>query len=136
MKKWLLPGLLLVALTCAAAPALAAEQPDVVMGGKVILTFRAAAGGRTPLERAHILTQRCVDILSDPAVTEKDVKIVTPKRGAEPKIYAGSHLFVTVTRADAKVNEADMQTLAKKWAKNLHDAFAIARVHRPEEGNP
>ncbi len=136
MHKWLLPTLLLIAFTLAALPAFAAERPDVVLGGKVILTFRATAARMSPLRRANILTQRCVDILSDPGVTERDVKIVTPRKSGEPSIYVGKHLFVTVTRADAKANQADMQTLAKVWAKNLHDAFAIARVHRPEEGTP
>jgi len=132
MKKWLLPTLLIIAFAMVALPALAEEKPEVVLGGKVIMVFRASAGGRTPMERAVILRQRCVDILSDPGVTEDHVKIVTPKRG-EPTIYVGKHIFVTVSRADAAANKADMQTLAKTWAKNLYEGFSIARVHRPEE---
>jgi len=132
MNKWLLPTLLLFAFALTAMPALAEEKPEVVLGGKVIMVFRASAGGKTPMERAVILRQRCVDILSDPGVTEDHVKIVTPKRG-EPTIYVGNHIFVTVSRADAAANKADMQTLAKIWAKNLYEGFSIARVHRPEE---
>jgi hypothetical protein len=132
MKKRVLPVLLPLALALTALVALAAERPDVVLGGKVILTFRASAGGKTPLQRAIIVTKRCVDILSDQGVTEKDVRIVTAKKGAEPQIYAGKYLFVTVTRADAEANKTDMQALAKVWAKNFAAGLAIARI-RPQQ---
>lgn len=131
MRKWLLPMLMLVAFAATVAPA--QEKPEVVLGGKVLMVLRATAGGKTPLERAVILRQRCVDILSDPGVTEDHVKIITPKKGGEPAIYVGKHIFVTVSRADAEANKVDMQTLAKIWARNLREGLSIARVHRPEE---
>jgi hypothetical protein len=131
---------ILVALVLGLAAAVAAQpQPkpepgsEVILGGKLLWIFRATAGGKSPAQRADACIRRSVDILSDPAVSEKDIKIVVPKKGAEPQIQVGKYLFVTVTMADAKANKIDPMTLAKTWSKNLSAALNIARVHRPEE---
>jgi len=128
------------ALTIGLAAAVAAQpQPkpepggEVILGGKLLWIFRASAGGKSPGERADACVRRSVEILSDPSVSEKDIKIVVPKKGAEPQIQVGKYLFVTVTMADAKANKIDPMGLAKVWAKNLSAALKIARVHRPEE---
>jgi len=122
----------LVAAALAAQPK---SQPggEVILGGKLLWIFRASAGGKSPGERADACVSRSVEILSDPAVTEKDIKIVVPKKGAEPQIQVGKYLFVTVTMGDAKANKIDPMGLAKMWSKNLSAALNIARVHRPEE---
>ena len=110
----------------AAQPASSSEPQGRVVLGTVLWTFRASAGGFSPAQRADVCIARSVDILSDPGVSEKDIKIVVPKRGAEPEIWVGKHLFVTVTRADAKVNQIDPMSLAKIWARNLDGGLRIA----------
>jgi len=121
----------------AAAPAqpkaVAEPRADVILGGKLLWIFRAGAGGLSPMQRADACVRRSVEILSDPAASEKEIKIVVPKRGDEPQIWVRKHLFVTVTVADAKINGIDPMGLAKIWAKKLYEGLSIARVHRPEE---
>ena len=136
LLKMQIIGVVALALmvTAAVAATASAAQPSEPQGrvvlGTVLWTFRASAGGFSPAQRADVCTARGVDILSDEGISEKDVKIVVPKRGAEPEIWVGKYLFVTVTRADASVNRIGLMGLARIWARNLAGGMRIAmRAH-------
>jgi hypothetical protein len=104
----------------------AAPQPEeIVAGGMVILRLRATVAGKTPQQRAGILYERLNAIVSDRTLKPGDYRGV--QKGKIWAVYAGSHLFVTITDEEAKANKAKPAQLAKMWAANLKEAVAAAR---------
>jgi len=94
-------------------------------GGMVILRLRATVAGKTPSQRMGILYERLNGIVSDRTLKPGDYRAV--KKGKDWAVYAGSHLFVTVTNEEAKANGAKPTQLAASWAQNLRKAVAAAR---------
>ena len=104
----------------------AAPQPEEIMaGGMVILRLRATVAGRTPSQRMGILYERLNGIVSDRTLKPGDYRAV--QKGKDWAVFAGSHLFVTVTNEEAKANGAKPTQLAASWAQNLRKAVAAAR---------
>jgi hypothetical protein len=111
--------------TAGPVEATAPQPEEIVAGGMVILRLRATVAGRTPTQRAGDLYERLNGIISDRTLKPGDYKAV--KKGKEWVVMAGSHLFVTVTNEEARLNKAKPAQLAATWAQNLRKAVAAAR---------
>ena len=107
------------------APVVTEPPEEIVAGGMVILRLRLTIGGMTPTQRGIILYNRLNDIISDRTLEPEDYKPV--RKGNDWLVMAGSHLFVTATPQEAKVNMATPLQLAQIWASNLRVAVALAR---------
>ncbi len=108
-----------------AAPSPPAEQPQEIMaGGMVILRLRATIAGMSAAARAGALYERLNDIISDGQVKPADIKAV--RKGNDWLVMAGSHLFVTVTEQEARMNHTTPMSLAEVWASNLRIAMPLA----------
>lgn len=127
------PASVTPAPTAATAPA-ASQSQEIVAGGVVILRLRSTVSGMTPTARAIVLYERLNQIISDQSVRPADIKTV--RKGADWMIMAGSHLFVTVTEAEARVNHTTPVALAEVWASNLRLAVPLARPIPPPPGGP
>ncbi|MGH2452684.1 MAG: hypothetical protein ACRDF5_02830 [bacterium] len=106
-----------------AAPA-AAALGDVVAGGMLILRIRAEAGGMSIEQRTMIVEQRITEALSKLRPTAQAITIRTVN--AQPAIFVGDIMIITVDANHARLNGSTQQALAEIWLRNLQVALPKA----------
>jgi len=116
----MLVGMFAVACFCGQA---AADQGDIVIGGKVPIRIRAGTPDFQAEQRVLIVTRRLVEVISYEDTQKPEVRIVTEK--GTPAIYVGKHLLVTVHQNDAQANGTTPGRLAQAWARNLKEALPL-----------
>src|SRR5438046_1747470 len=94
-------------------PSGAVEPNKVVIGNNCVLWFRVSSGGYSPQERADKVYERLVPILSD--VNWKPSDIVGRAHQGDVSIYVGSHLLVTITKADAAASNSNVQQASRNF---------------------
>ncbi len=120
--------LMIAAIACAviavsAYPA-AAAMGDVVVGGMLILRVRAEAGGMSIEQRAVLVEQRITNALSRGRPTAETITVRTVN--AQPAIFVGDILIITVDANHARLNSTTQQALAEIWLRNLREALPKA----------
>jgi len=123
MKPLTIPVIALSLTAVLAAPA-AAALGDVVAGGMLILRIRAEAGGMSIEQRAMIVEQRITNALSKLRPTAQAITIRTVN--AQPAIFVGDIMIITVDANHARLNGSTQQALAEVWLRNLQVALPKA----------
>ena len=124
---WLILAVAWEALAVAAPPSTPPEETRVTLGGVLVVQFRAASGGFSPVRRAATMENRIVEILSRPDLTPDAVRVTPGKGGRSATITVGPILLVTVTEADAQANRSTPMKLATTWAESFRRGYAEAR---------
>lgn len=122
---------LVLALTATLAAPGAAAAGDVVVGGILVLRVRAEAGGMSIEQRAMIVEQRITNALSKgrPAASAITIRLVN----AQPAIFVGEIMLITVDANHARINGTTQRALAEIWLRNLQEALPKA-VPQPVPG--
>ncbi len=109
----------LVALSLIGTAAYASSQSEgqIAEGSVFLLQLHVGQGNMTLKQRADVVQERLPDILGMPGLSPSDVHDV--KQGNQYNIMVGSHLLVTCTAADAKVNNVSVQKQAMMWMDSL-----------------
>jgi hypothetical protein len=89
---------------------------EVVIGERVVIVLRTAAGGYTPLERAEIVASRLRSAL-DASVEYYDLE-AAPLAGGHG-VYVNDQLIVAVYDAEAEAHGATTEALAALWRDNI-----------------
>lgn len=113
-----------LSLTAVLAAPAAAALGDVVAGGMLILRIRAEAGGLSIEQRAMIVEQRITEALSKLRPTAQAITIRTVN--AQPAIFVGDIMIITVDANHARLNGSTQQALAEIWLRNLQVALPKA----------
>jgi hypothetical protein len=134
--------LLAGALGLSASSGAAQADPDegkVAVGGEHILTVRFPSGNMSILERAQVIEQRLVEILSDPSLRPADIR-VGGGNGGPARIIVKNRLLVTVDAATARFNQMTPLALAEKWAAHLRQVLPkvnyVPNPNAMDEGDP
>lgn len=120
-----------LALIAGLAHPAAAAIGDVVVGGLLILRVRAEAGGMSIEQRAVIVEQRITNALSKARPTAEAIAIRIVN--AQPAIFVGDIMIITVDANHARLNGTTQQALAEIWLRNLREALPKA-VPQPIPG--
>jgi hypothetical protein len=99
-------------------PARAAQPGDIAVGGTTLLTIKASVNGQTPEQRAQTVTDRLPVILGLHRLTPDDIRLKKID-GQDTAILVRGRLLITVTAADAAVNQLTVPQQAKIWAGQL-----------------
>src|SRR5690348_14670902 len=110
MKQQIL--VMAVGLALFAGSAIADNSNKVVIGSDCVVQFRTSSGGFTPEQRADAVQTRLNNILSDTTWTPADIHVNYVHSDAS--IMVGSHLFVTITAADAKASASTVRDVASR----------------------
>lgn len=103
--------------------------PEVLVGGRVILRVRSAAGGLAPWERGQIILER----LRAAGRKGVDPKTIVPGfMGGEAVVRAGDMLLATADRETARANSLSPMLLAYTWANNLRLSLGVPALDREE----
>ncbi|HEV8338955.1 MAG TPA: hypothetical protein VGR25_04775 [bacterium] len=113
-----------LALVVGLAHPAAAAMGDVVVGGMLILRVRAEAGGMSIEQRAVLVEQRITNALSRGRPSVETITIRTVN--AQPGIFVGDILIITVDANHARLNGTTQQALAEIWLRNLREALPKA----------
>lgn len=138
MKTISLCGLLAASVVLCGTMVLPVRADDprdgiVAVGGETVLTIRFPAAGMTVKQRADAITERLVDILSDPNLKPKDIMAV-PISKTTAKVTVKNKLLVTITQETAKFNGMTPLALAQKWAVNIRNVLPTVNV-KPNPNN-
>jgi len=126
------PALLITTL----ADRVAAAPGDIAIGGEVILRLRAAAGGKSPADRAADITDRLTRLVAVPDLTPADVTVFTPWNRS-PVIYVLGRKLITVDKETAKASGIGTpMDVAVKWAKRLQQILPLVDYRLPNEPEP
>lgn len=98
------------------ASAAKADGPNLLIYGTKVLTFRMGVGNMSAKARASILA---ANIEKTPKIGEVRVE----KAGKNHTIYLDGRLILTVTKAEAKLNQSSTFTLANEWSQNIRQAI-------------
>jgi hypothetical protein len=100
----------------------------IIVGDDVIMVARCSAGGMSTEERINSINDRLSRIIGYEDLRPGNIRI--SKLAGETVIMVGDELFLTVTRADARANNADIDSLARRWMRNARAVLFKARpVH-------
>jgi len=112
-------------------------RTEIALGGRVILRMRDA-GGFTAEERAAIVRQRLIPILSMPDLQPSAVTVRPGPAGAWATIYVRDHMLVTVTEALARANNTTPVRLARIYADRFRRVLPRVNVtdRDPQTGAP
>jgi len=125
-----------VLLTAILSERAQAAPGDIAIGGEVLLRLRAAAGGRSPEDRAADITDRLTRLVAVPDLTPADVTVFTPWN-RPPVIYVLGRKLITVDTATAKASGIGKpMEVAVKWAKRLQQILPLVDYRRPNEPEP
>lgn len=116
-------GVLAAALVTVLAVPAAAAEGDIVVGGIVVLRIRFSAGGFTAAQRTVLVQQRITNALA----FGKNIRVTIRMAGADPVIYAGDQMIITVDPDHARANGTTQRALAEVWARNLERGLAAAK---------
>ncbi len=125
-------------LSTAATPVKAQEMPgqeklDIAIAGTVVMRMREGAGSYTPEQRAYIINQRLIPILSINRLHPNDVNVRSPRNEQYATIWVRNHLLVTVGEPLARANNTTPTALARVWAENLRDTLPKMSVKPPQQ---
>lgn len=96
----------------------------VYCGNELCLTLSVTAGGLTAPERQIECQQRLIDIMSN---GDYSFRVIAPASCPSARsIYIGRRLAVTVTQADAQVNNSTVDGLAALWTTKLLNGIYVA----------
>lgn len=117
----------------AASPASTTAPADVTASGVVLFRIWATSGNQTPQQRADTVQARLVDILSEPDLRPRDIRVAASGRN-EAQILVRRHLLVTATAEDGKANGKTALAQANAWADSLRTALPRLSV-KPNANN-
>ena len=101
----------------------------VVVANQLIAVIRAAADDFSPSERTERINERFAEIVATEELTEDNIYLSTINNCKV--IMVGSKVFLTVTEADAKLNNTTVDDLAVQWLANCRAILPQARP-KPE----
>ncbi len=122
-------GALMALAGAAGIGSLGQDNVPLTWDGRLILRIRVAAGGLTPTERASEIQMRLEDLMADQFTREHEdvIGAITVRQvGKEAVIETPHRLLMTVTWADARVNNSTVPWLAQYWRARLLEALIIA----------
>ncbi|MBW3623159.1 MAG: hypothetical protein KY468_07080 [Armatimonadetes bacterium] len=119
----LLGGLLFAPLTATAQEVPLSQK--IVVHSEMIHTVRAAAGGFTAAERVEKFRDIFPTVIEKVPLTPSNIYI--RNMAGTPVIFAGRYKLMTVTRADAAVNNTTQERLAQHWLRRYRQVLPKAR---------
>lgn len=126
--RWLIiaAGLSLLAILIFAETVYAFTMSEkIVVGDDVIMVARCRAGGLSTRQRIDHINGRLSKIIGYEDLSAKNIHIST--LAGEVVIMVGRELFLTVTPADARANNTDVNSLARRWKRNTQAVLFKAR---------
>jgi len=95
---------------------------EVLIGERVVIVLRTAAGGYTPLERAEVVANRLRAAMAEEIKTEQvEVGPLDSGHG----VFIADGLTVAVTESEAEAHGATTEALARQWRDNLLLALGL-----------
>lgn len=92
---------------------------DVTLGGEVVMRLRSSAGGRSPQQRADLMTERIAKAVGIPGIVPADVAILY-KPGGDPTIFVLGRRLLTVDKATTQGSGITKPIdLASSWARRM-----------------
>ena len=101
------------------------SRGQVLINGRVALSFLSSNGSLSPAERARITAERLVNLINA-GMEPNSIYAKGDKRTG--KVAAGNNIICLVTPADAKINKTESQLLAKVWATNIRNLLLMPPV--------
>ena len=105
------------------------DNVPLMHDGYLILRLRAGSGGMTAGQRVNEIQLRMQDLMAQQFAHEsKDIvgRIAAKRWGKEWIIATPDRLLLTVTQADAHVNDTSPAWLARHWRDRMMQAMIIA----------
>lgn len=96
---------------------------EVLMGEKVLLRIRTAAGGLTAVQRGQVVADRLNELTGE---ATKPESITTGTANGQEVVMVDGQVLVTADSAHAKLNSTTPTILAQHWAENVRAAFTAA----------
>ncbi|MBP6965091.1 MAG: hypothetical protein KBC96_11860 [Armatimonadetes bacterium] len=97
-----------------------AQVGEVLMGDKVLLRIRTAAGGLSAAQRGQVVAERLNELTGE---ATKPESITTGKVNGQDVVLVDGQMLVTADPAHARINGTTPAVLAQRWAENLRTAF-------------
>lgn len=96
------------------------EEGEVLMGDRVVIRVRTAAGGLSAAERADLMARRLKELVDQGA---KPADVTTSYLGGEAVVLVKGQLVATADRFHAELNGTTPRRLANSWAGNIRQAL-------------
>ena len=129
MKRRLLPlAALAGGLLAFPAAAPAQEIPlsqKIIVASELIHTVRVGAGRFTAEERADKFREILPTVIAREPLTPSNIYV--RRVGGTPAIFVGRYKIMSVTWADARINNTTPDRLAKVWLRNYRRVLPQAR---------
>ncbi len=110
-----------------------ARVAEVLIGERVVIVLRTAAGGYTPLERAEIVANR---LRSAMAASVEYYEVQAAPLPAGHGVYMNEQLIVAVYGTEAEAHGATTEALANLWRDNLVVALGGEVPEEPPAEGP
>ncbi len=124
----------LLAATASAQPAadaeLELERYPVVVDGRDLFYVRGVLG-RPAKDRAELIEGRIVTVARDPEIEPSQIRAVDTSQATQ--ILAGQQLLMTVSNADAEIEQVDRHTIARAYIDLIGKAITSYRLERQPE---
>ena len=120
----------LIALAGAGRPALAAPPGEIALAGQIVMRLRVGAGRLTLEERAALVQQRLIEVLSVPKLKPSDVSVRPSRYG--PTIYVREQKLLTIDAPTALAANMKPDQLATAWAARLAQILPEVNIRLPE----
>lgn len=129
MKRIIFP-LAVLAGGLLAAPQTASAQDfplsqKIIVANELIHPVRVGAGQYTAEERADKFREILPRVIAQEPLSPSNIYI--RRVDGMPAIYAGRFKLMTVTMADARVNNTTPERLARIWLRNYQRVLPLAR---------
>jgi len=96
------------------------QEGEVLMGDRVVIRVRTAAGGLSAAERADLMARRLKELVERGA---RPSDVTTSSLGGEAVVLIKGELVATADRFHANVNGTTPRRLAESWASNIRRAL-------------
>lgn len=97
----------------------------MVVANQLIAVMRASADAMSPTERLDRINERFADIVATEELTADNIHLSVID--GNKTIMVGSKVLLTVTPADAEVNNSTVDDLAAQWLANCRAILPQAR---------
>jgi len=110
-----------------------ARVAEVLIGERVVIVLRTAAGGYTPVERAEIVANRLRSAMAA-SVEHYDVEAAPLPAGHG--VYMNDQLIVAIYGTEANAHGATTEALANLWRDNIVIALGAEVAEEPPLEGP
>ena len=105
---------------------------EISLGGEIIMRMRENAGGFTAEQRAEIVRDRLVPILSLTDLKASDVTVRSGPGDIWAAIYVREKILVTVSQSLAQANQTKPTPLAEIYAEKLRRILPQVNIKKRE----